>query len=67
MQYYVNDTAQPSGEHEVHKSMCAYLPSPVNLRYLGDFADCVAALAAARLYYTQVDGCGHCSPACHRR
>ena len=37
MRFYVNKYAQPTGEHEVHRSNCAWLPDAENRIYLGDF------------------------------
>lgn len=63
--YYVNKNAQSTGEHEVHKAGCMWMPEAVNRVYLGDFATCHAAIAEAMLSYPNADGCYHCSPACH--
>ncbi|KAA6320703.1 hypothetical protein EZS27_029556 [termite gut metagenome] len=65
--YYVNENAQPTGEHEVHKSGCAYIPNINNRRYLGQFSNCADAVREAKRYYSQVDGCYYCCPACHKR
>lgn len=63
--YYVNDRAQANGDHEVHKEGCDHMPAPANQRYLGDFGNCRDAVAAARRYYTQSNGCYYCAYACH--
>ncbi|MFD2568572.1 hypothetical protein [Pseudotenacibaculum haliotis] len=63
--YYVNKNAQSNGDHEVHRYDCSYLPYPENRIYLGDFSSCHGAVQAARKYYSQVNGCYHCSEACH--
>lgn len=42
--YYVNKNAQSTGEHEVHKSTCSYLPHSSNLIGLGYFSNCVDAV-----------------------
>lgn len=65
--YYVGTDAQRTGEHEVHKSGCLYLPYANNRKYLGMFMDCEEALARARDYYDNVDGCKWCAPECHRK
>lgn len=67
--FCVNKNAQHTGEHEVHNldANCAYLPDPANRQSLGSHQDCRGALAEARKYYTTVDGCAYCCPACHRR
>ncbi len=63
--YYVNKNAQTNGDHEVHKIGCSWLPNDENRIYLGEFYSCYLAVTEARKYYTQVDGCKHCSLACH--
>lgn len=65
MTYYVNQNAQPNGDHEVHVSTCSYLPAAANRTYLGDFSSCKPAVDEARRHYTQVNGCFHCSEPCH--
>ncbi len=65
MRYYVNKNGQANGDHEVHTSTCSFLPDTDNRIYLGDFGVCSAAVAAARKYYTQCNGCYYCAKACH--
>ena len=65
--YYVNDTAQTSGEHEVHSDGCPYLPYVTSKTDLGHFYSCQPAVAKAKEFYNNVDGCATCSPACHTR
>lgn len=67
IRFYVNKYAQPTGEHEVHRSNCAWLPDAENRIYLGDFATSQAAVKEARKYYSCVDGCKHCCPESHTR
>ena len=67
MRFYVNKYAQPTGEHEGHRSNCAWLPDAENRIYLGDFATSQAAVKEARKYYSCVDGCKHCCPESHTR
>ena len=67
MRFYVNKYAQPTGEHEVHRSNCAWLPDAENRIYLGDFATSQAAVKEARKYYSCVDVCKHCCPESHTR
>jgi len=61
--YYVNNNAQPNGDHEVHVQGCRYMPS--NAQPLGSFTNCRDAVRAARQYYSQVNGCAFCSNECH--
>ena len=65
--YYVNKNAQDTGEHEVHCEGCQWMPLAKNLIYLGNFSSCKAAIDEAKKYYTNVDGCMHCSLTCHTR
>ena len=64
--YCVNKEAQSNGDHEVHTYSCSHLPSESNRKYLGKFDNCHDAVEEARRYYSQVDGCYHCSYACHK-
>ena len=37
MKFYVNKNEQWTGEHEVHRADCAWLPDAANRIYLGEF------------------------------
>ncbi len=63
--YYVNRNEQTNGDHEVHIQTCYCLPLAENRIYLGEFSDCRPAVASAKTYYTQVNGCFYCCPTCH--
>lgn len=65
--YYVNKKSQSTGEHEVHTGSCNWLPAPENRQYLGAFDNCTDAVREAKKYYSDVDGCAYCCPACHKR
>ena len=66
--YFVNQNAQISGEHEVHKEGCPYLPAPSNRVNLGLHEHCSTAVAEARrCHYRNVDGCFWCCNDCHTR
>jgi len=65
MRYYVNKNAQANGDHEVHTAECFWLPAPENRLYLGEFANCRQAVSEAKKYYSQSNGCIHCSLECH--
>lgn len=67
LKYYVNTNAQSTGEHEVHKSTCSWLPDAENRIYLGEFSDGKEAVKAAKKYYSKVDGCYYCCPEAHTR
>ena len=63
--YYVNDTAQTNGDHEVHKSGCYWLGLVNSKTSLGDHLTCVSAVRKAKEVYATADGCKHCSPDYH--
>ena len=63
--YYVNKVAQSNGDHEVHASGCSHMPSESNRISLGYHNSCWEAVEEARKHYKQVNGCVHCSKACH--
>ncbi|RMA41105.1 hypothetical protein D9R08_16630 [Rhodophyticola porphyridii] len=64
--FYVNNTAQQYGDHEVHEQGCYWLSLAKNTSYLGQFSDCHGAVAEAkRNHHRQSNGCATCSPACH--
>lgn len=65
--YYVNKNAQSTGEHEVHRAGCSYLPDTENRVYLGDFTNCKDAVRESKKHYDNVDGCYYCSRECHTR
>lgn len=67
MRYYVNKVAQVTGEHEVHRATCSWLPNTENRLYLGEFATSYEAIREARKYYLNVDGCAFCCPESHTR
>ena len=63
--YYVNDNAQPNGDHEVHKDGCPWLARAHSTSYLGAFEHCREAVDVAKRTYRQSNGCATCAPACH--
>lgn len=66
--YYVNKNAQTNGDYEVHtEGECPIPPVPENRKYLGIFADCWGAVAAARIHYEKANGCYHCCNPCHTK
>lgn len=65
--YYVNKNAQTTGEHEVHREGCSWMPENSNRIYLGDFYSCKPAVEEAKKYYNNVDGCYYCCIDCHTR
>lgn len=65
--YYVNKNAQSNGDHEVHVASCYHLPDVANRIYLGEYNSCQPAVAEAKKYYSQVDGCFYCCSPCHKQ
>lgn len=63
--YTVNKNAQPSGDHEVHKDGCHYLPEWENQLPLGAHESCRTAVEKAKKRYPTADGCAHCCPECN--
>lgn len=65
--YYVNTSAQPTGEHELHREGCPYLVLINEAIFLGEFSSCADALVVAQRLYSNVDGCYHCCRECHTK
>ena len=65
--YYVNTNAQSTGEHEVHREGCSFLPLKENRVYLGEYKSCAPAVKEAAKRYQKVDGCFYCCWECHTR
>lgn len=66
IRFNVNKNAQSTGEHEVHRASCSWLPQKENCIYLGEFATSQEAIREAKKHYDKVDGCGYCCPESHR-
>ena len=64
--YYMNKHAQSNGDHEVHRTGCAWMPNKENRLPLGDFSTCHGAVQKAKQFDPNADGCAHCSPDCHK-
>lgn len=64
-EYYVNNTPQPNGDHEVHMDGCYWLARAQSKQHLGNFVSCHGAVVAAKAIYRTANGCAHCSPSCH--
>jgi hypothetical protein len=63
--YYVNNRPQSTGEHEVHKTGCSYMPT--DKKDLGEHSSCQSAVREAKKTYPNSDGCYYCIPECHTR
>jgi hypothetical protein len=61
--YCVNNQPQNNGDHEVHRQGCPWWPA--DRRSLGEHPNCHSAVAMAKVFYGQANGCAHCSKECH--
>jgi hypothetical protein len=66
-QYYVNNHAQRTGEHEVHRQDCRWLSAVISKTALGEHTTCQSAVREAKRFHANSDGCATCSPVCHTR
>lgn len=68
-QYHLNRNTQKTGENEVHRSDCGYIPRFENRISLGEHFDCQSAVDEARRQepFWTIDGCAYCCPTCHTR
>lgn len=66
--YYVNcnDTFNPGYHHEVHTEEHANQLGIKDKIYLGYFSNEIEAVAKAKEYYSDADGCVYCCPRAHR-
>ena len=65
--YYVNKTAQPNGDHEVHEDSCYWLSLANSKEYLGTHSNCDSAVKEAKKKYPTANGCMSCSKECHTK
>tara|TARA_R110002020_G_scaffold262126_1_gene476435 strand:+ start:4009 stop:4215 length:207 start_codon:yes stop_codon:yes gene_type:complete len=63
--YYVNNSAQNNGDHEVHKEGCYWLSLVNSKKDLGLHSNCSTAVKEAKKTFSQSNGCIICSPECH--
>lgn len=67
--YYVNNqsTYPSSGEHEVHKEGCFWMPS--NRTYIGEFYNETDAVRSCQNSNPtlKIDGCKYCCPNAHTK
>lgn len=57
--YFINNHAQPNGDHEVHKVGCVRMPA--DKRYLGNYEYVGEAMLEARKEFWQSSGCMACA------
>lgn len=63
--YYVNNTPQVNGDHEVHQDGCYWLSQANSVKDLGFHYNCQSAVREAKKTYHQSNGCRTCSNECH--
>lgn len=63
--YYVNNSSQQNGDHEVHKEGCSWLSMAKDVKYLGVYNNGNEAVAYAKRFYYQADGCYYCCREAH--
>ena len=63
--YYVNNNAQPNGDHEVHVSTCSFLALARSTSSLGYHDSCLSAVRQAKQTYSKSNGCYYCCKPCH--
>ncbi len=56
--YYVNDSPQYNGDHEVHEQGCCFMP--VNKTFLGDFSNYEDAVKEAVKVHPRAVACVYC-------
>ena len=59
--YFINNHAQPNGDHEVHAVGCRQMPA--DKRYLGNFDTLPEAMMEARKEFWQSSNCISCGHA----
>lgn len=69
--YFVNKdkTRNPGLHHEVHIAKGCHVGDRISMdkrQDIGSFTNEVQAVAAAKAYYSDADGCIHCCPKAHK-
>jgi hypothetical protein len=62
--YFIDNHAQPNGDHEVHKVGCVRMP--MDKRYLGNYEFVSQAMLEARKEFWQSNGCVACARDQHK-
>mgnify|MGYP000980378140 CR=1 FL=1 len=66
--FYLNLNQTNDIDYEVHESGCYWLSLVARKEHLGNFSSCHGAVAEAKRRHPnkyRINGCKHCSPACH--
>ncbi|MCQ8118974.1 hypothetical protein A1353_20075 [Methylomonas methanica] len=61
-EFFIEISAQETGEHLVHKSTCSALPAKDAIYYLGSISNVVSAAKKAGERFTKPTACPQCSP-----
>ena len=61
--YYVNYNSQENGDNEVHVEGCDYMPEIK--KYVGLHKSCKEAVANAKIFFPNSNGCKYCCSECH--
>lgn len=62
-EFYIEKKTNGAGEHVIHSSICASLPSGDGMQYLGAFSNAAAPVSKALNRYLKVSTCPDCLPA----
>lgn len=65
MRYYVHKDDHLSGDNEVHRQGCRWMPDKDDREYLGHYDGCKRAVAEADARDYNANGCPYCCPTCH--
>ncbi len=60
IEYYVEKTANETGEHVVHSSRCSSLPATETMRYLGPYSNINAPMNEASNWFSKACACTEC-------
>lgn len=63
--FYIDLKAKETGEYEMHRSGCKFLPDQTKRYYVGLFGTCNEALKEAKKSFPKSNGCPFCCKACH--
>ncbi|CAM3545430.1 hypothetical protein ZORO111902_15850 [Zobellia roscoffensis] len=62
--YYINNTPQSNGDHDVHKEDCFSLAFTLNKTDLGHHATCYLAMIEAKKIHKHAKACQRCFKEC---
>jgi hypothetical protein len=65
MKYIMNTSKTDGRYHEVHHDDCSYKPDTYNQAVIGIYFSDRDAMNAAKILYSDADGCYYCMPSEH--